>query len=567
MPVLTPLALQNASLLDLLSGMTGPGQSIGVIAQRLDRDRSNLRKSLQSLAAEGLVLLSSEGSDGTYASLTDAGHEAHAAIERANNPLAVLEANAAARDGDTEVPPSMVWPDPNQPRKDFDPASIEDLAETIAVSGWVQPILVRPYQPIAWASGETGYPLTAGERRWRAVSLLIERQDPRWPEGRGIPVQIRDTDPRQTALIALAENVQRRDLTPMEEANGFHRLHTEFGMKTDEIAEAFGRHQRTVQQRLQLLDLTDQQKADLNAGRITVEQARKLVQNRPAPIPLTPAQLMLLGEIAAHIFPKGQPQAWKPAVVDWTAQQDDLFEEVRQLGLVTFSSDWSTKLWSVQLTDAGVRALADRFPDFADRRDQILADLRRDGVGAKALGQWSGQGFFTPWLNPPYAMSPADAQAGEDRRREAKQAEAAREERERQEVAEEAAGLGVLFKVRSLEADAAVLPPAEYHTRYAEALAAVGLMGPLRVERQDAPGFQGEANLFDASGQPLAGSRHVREALRRLYAMGVNLALGLPACAAPATAEDLAELQDAAMAASADSAARAPLAQPGADSQ
>lgn len=544
---LTPLALQNEAVLRHIQAQPAgePFASFTAIAEALGRDRSNLTKTLNLLAMDELITMT--GENRLLIALTDQGRDQLAAIERANNPLAMLQASETAREGDMEVPPSMVFPDPNQPRRHFDDADLEELAEAIATSQWVGPILVRPLQPIPWINGDTptGYPLTAGERRWRAVSRLIERKDPRWPEGRGIPIQIRDTDPKQTAIIALMENIHRSSLKPLEEAAGFHRLHTEFGVPTDAIAEAAGVHRRTVQQRLQLLELSDADKARLNEGRITVEQARKIVQDRPEPIQMTPAQLMLLVEVAAAIFPKGQPQAWKETNVDWTAQQDDLFEEVRKLGLIGFKSDFMTKLWSVNLTDAGQRAVTDRFPDFADRRAEILAEVRANGVSAAAAQAADAAGrFVTPWLNAPFEMSPADKEAVELRRQDAAAAEAARDERDRQAAEDARAGRAMLLAVRTFEAEANTMAVPDFVARYGAFWPSLGFRAPVRIDKPTHV-HHAEANLVDADGNLIGHGADGREAIRRFYALGLNFASGFPPLSGPApTAEELEDLAE-----------------------
>jgi ParB family chromosome partitioning protein len=148
-----------------------------------------------------------------------------------------------------------------QPRRDFNPESLQELADSIAAQGVVQPIVVRPVE-----GGR--YEIIAGERRWRASQQAGLDE---------IPVVIRDV-PDQTAMaMALIENIQRDDLNPLEEANALHRLLNEFELTHQEIAKAVGKSRATVTNLLRLLDLNPDVKKLLDERRLEMGHARALL--------------------------------------------------------------------------------------------------------------------------------------------------------------------------------------------------------------------------------------------------------------------------------------------------
>ena len=148
-----------------------------------------------------------------------------------------------------------------QPRRDFNPESLQELADSIAAQGVVQPIVVRPI-------GNGHYEIIAGERRWRATQQA----------GLGeIPVVIRDV-PDQTAMaMALIENIQRDDLNPLEEATALHRLLNEFELTHQQIAQAVGKSRTTVTNLLRLLDLNEDVKKLIEERKLEMGHARALL--------------------------------------------------------------------------------------------------------------------------------------------------------------------------------------------------------------------------------------------------------------------------------------------------
>jgi ParB family transcriptional regulator, chromosome partitioning protein len=151
---------------------------------------------------------------------------------------------------------------PFQPRKEFRPEDLAELESSLRTNGLLQAITVRPA-----ASGH-GYELIAGERRLRAATRLG------WKE---IPAVIRDIDDRALLTLALVENLQRADLNPIEEGEGYQRLVTEFSLTQSEVAEIVGKDRSTVANMLRLLNLPISIRSMVRDGQLTVGHARALL--------------------------------------------------------------------------------------------------------------------------------------------------------------------------------------------------------------------------------------------------------------------------------------------------
>lgn len=158
---------------------------------------------------------------------------------------------------------SDLKPSPFQPRSNFDDDAIDDLAASIREKGIIQPILVR-----ASSTGETTYEIIAGERRWRAAQRAQLHE---------VPVLVRDFDDRETAEIALIENLQRQDLSPLEEAEGYSRLMSEFSHTQEALGQALGKSRSHIANSLRLLALPDPIKQMLSDKVISSGHARALL--------------------------------------------------------------------------------------------------------------------------------------------------------------------------------------------------------------------------------------------------------------------------------------------------
>ena len=163
--------------------------------------------------------------------------------------------------GVTTLPITEVENNSSQPRKSFDPAALEDLAESIRQHGLIQPLAVRKLP-----SGY--YQIIAGERRWRAARMA----------GLGeVPVVILDVDDRTAAELALVENLQREDLNPIEEAAGYRTLMEQYQMTQEDVAASVGKSRSAVANALRLLDLSDDLRVFLEDGRLSAGHARTLL--------------------------------------------------------------------------------------------------------------------------------------------------------------------------------------------------------------------------------------------------------------------------------------------------
>ncbi|WP_417827383.1 ParB/RepB/Spo0J family partition protein [Thalassospira sp.] len=154
-------------------------------------------------------------------------------------------------------------PSPFQPRSNFDDDAIDDLAASIREKGIIQPILVR-----ASSTGETRYEIIAGERRWRAAQRAQLHE---------VPVLVRDFDDRETAEIALIENLQRQDLSPLEEAEGYNRLMNEFSHTQEALGQALGKSRSHIANSLRLLGLPAPIKQMLSDKVLSPGHARALL--------------------------------------------------------------------------------------------------------------------------------------------------------------------------------------------------------------------------------------------------------------------------------------------------
>lgn len=158
------------------------------------------------------------------------------------------------------LPIYKVEPNPDQPRKDFDPEELENLAESIRVHGLIQPLTVRE-MPSGY------YQIIAGERRWRAARLAKLSE---------VPVVVIDADDRKAMELALIENLQRQDLNPVEEALGYKSLMEDYGLTQEEAATRVGKSRPAVANALRLLSLNPEVLELVRSGSLTAGHARAI---------------------------------------------------------------------------------------------------------------------------------------------------------------------------------------------------------------------------------------------------------------------------------------------------
>jgi len=160
------------------------------------------------------------------------------------------------------IPIGQIGRNPFQPRRECNSEELRELQESLSSSGLLQPITVRR------RSGKDGFELIAGERRLRAAVKLG------WKE---IPAIIKDIDDKAILTLALVENLQRTDLNPIEEGEGYHRLSNEFGLTQQQIAETVGKDRTTIANMLRLLQLPEAVRKLLQDGELTMGHAKVLL--------------------------------------------------------------------------------------------------------------------------------------------------------------------------------------------------------------------------------------------------------------------------------------------------
>jgi ParB family chromosome partitioning protein len=226
------------------------------------------------------------------------------------------EAPAESRGGVREIDVARIRPNPHQPRQLFSEESLDELADSIAQRGVLQPILLRP-------DGED-YQIVAGERRWRAAQRARLHT---------IPAIVREIDETTTAELALIENVQREDLNAIEEADGYRKLIERHGHTQEDLGRLVHKSRSHVANLLRLLDLPDFVKQSLLQGDISMGHARA-VATAPDPEELT-REIVAKGlsvrqaEAKAKRAKKGPPEL---VLTPERAVDPDLAALERQLG-------------------------------------------------------------------------------------------------------------------------------------------------------------------------------------------------------------------------------------------
>lgn len=188
-----------------------------------------------------------------------------AAPQTASSPSASPQA-ATNPAGTREVPIELIHPNLNQPRQHYDEEALTTLAQSIEAQGILQPLLVRPHPQ---KPGE--FELVAGERRWRAAQRARLQS---------VPVLVRQLDERAVLELALVENLQREDLTPLEEAEAYQRLMSDFGHNHETIAKAISKSRSHVANTIRLLGLPQPVRQLLAEGKLSAGHGRALLAAR-----------------------------------------------------------------------------------------------------------------------------------------------------------------------------------------------------------------------------------------------------------------------------------------------
>jgi ParB family transcriptional regulator, chromosome partitioning protein len=170
--------------------------------------------------------------------------------------------------GQRKIPTSALQPNPRNPRRVFSEAELDELAASLRERGIIQPIVARPMRGMPDA-----YEIIAGERRWRAAQRATLHE---------VPVVIIEATDAEALQLAVIENVQRTDLNPLEEAEGYRSLIRDFSHSQDDVARMVGKSRSHVANTLRLQTLPDRVRDHINAGRLSAGQARALVGHHDA---------------------------------------------------------------------------------------------------------------------------------------------------------------------------------------------------------------------------------------------------------------------------------------------
>ncbi|MCX5706609.1 MAG: ParB/RepB/Spo0J family partition protein [Candidatus Omnitrophica bacterium] len=195
----------------------------------------------------------------------------------------IPEREASLRSEIIFVQSDQIKPNRFQPREDFDPQSIEELAQSIKEKGVIQPLLVR-------RKGDN-YELIAGERRLRACKSLGLKE---------IPIIVKDVDDRDSLEYALIENIQRKNLNPIEEAHAYQHLIDKFQVTQDKISEVMGKARVTITNTLRLLKLPHEIQQEMKKGRISFAHGRALLELEDANQQRRLAQEVILKDLSVR---------------------------------------------------------------------------------------------------------------------------------------------------------------------------------------------------------------------------------------------------------------------------
>ena len=244
-----------------------------------------------------------------------------------------------------------------QPRTRMDEGALQELAASIKAQGLMQPILVRP------VNGDGRYEIIAGERRFRAAQIAGLSE---------VPVLVKDVDDQAAAAMALIENIQREDLNPLEEAQGIHRLITDFDFTHEQAAGAVGRSRSAVSNLLRLLNLAKPVQTMLMAGDIDMGHARALLAVDSA------TQITLANQIVAKRMSVREAEK---LVVKTTTEQSGAKSRApkeKSRDLARLEEELSDMLATQVVIKVGAKNKGQLIVDFAnlDALDELIAKLR-----------------------------------------------------------------------------------------------------------------------------------------------------------------------------------------------
>lgn len=401
------------------------------LASATDRVSSNVKRDMHKLAEAGVVHFAESAS-----SPEEGGWKLTAKGERWVAGIAIAEGGAPADLGDlAQLHHAQILPDPLNPRRDFETDEacdeLDALRQDILQNGLLQNLVVRlddalnGQDQMAITIGgarQPWYRLISGERRYRAIKMAIEDGD--WPLDRPIPCKIVDTNEIGHRIMALAENLQRRNLNPIEEARAYKAL-SALGLTTQDLSERVSVTQRQVQMRLKLLELEEPLQERMTLGKddpefLSVSGARILLRevetpaeanpvrpeaappaaamdSPPPPVELAPQARVYLAEIAHAVGrrpAKAQPLGPTTRLESQPYNNPDM-AQLENEGMVRYSRQWPVE---VTILRPGVAWLAQQPGAFMDpdtrlrgiRQDAGLVDEDRERLEADGLYMLTG---------------------------------------------------------------------------------------------------------------------------------------------------------------------------------
>lgn len=548
MTALNLLAVQNAPLLRMIATATQHQITTNAgLADALDRDASNVSKSVKALIEAGLL-----NADPLTNGLTLDGAAQLAAIDRAERPISA-EPGSSLDGGDSRFPwqvtdilaltHAQILPDPNNARRDWtsDDAreDLDRLREDITANGLLQNLVVRRLAPES-----DKYVLVGGERRWRAIDLAIQEDD--WPAERPIPCRLIEVDEVGQRRAALAENLQRRDLNPLEKAQGFEGLAEALiadGMEAAKvnthIADLIGKTPEHVQQHRRFLQLDDADQQRLTLAKddprhLSVRDARQKLAAKTAPVvpalDVSPVARLTLAE-TVHCVASTAGYTWGDIKIGHEAFDDPHLAElvdanlmsrptIREyggpaiLGQIVTTLGYGIKFEAIPGLISGDPAIRDE----ALRREQALMF---ETCGMQPEFGSADRPYLTSWLNGPFELTEKGQAVVDERAREEAARDEAEAQREREKAELNAVHAAVAARAREAfeRARETVLEAESFNQIAADAETPL----PWRVS--------GTGGIVAANDKPVITSNSKGEnfstARMRLIVLAINAAAGL----------------------------------------
>lgn len=263
---------------------------------------------------------------------------------------------------DLTVPVEKIFPNPDQPRRDFQPQALQDLADSLRQKGVIQPLIVRKLD------GQDRYEIVAGERRWRAAQLAQLHE---------LPVIVREFSDAEVLEIAIIENIQREELNSIEEALAYRQLMQRFGHTQEKIAEALSRSRSHIANLLRLLALPDEVQKMVQSGTLSAGHARALIT--------TPNALELARKVVGKGLSVRETEALvRRSSIDPVKRQKSLRSEGKDADTRSLEADLSANLRMLVRIDhdaggvGGKLTVSYRNLDDLDLLCQALSALPRD---------------------------------------------------------------------------------------------------------------------------------------------------------------------------------------------